>query len=383
MKIIINEDPVKRDGKWVNIGREGTHGEFRTKKQADAQRKAMFARGYKEDMSNERYTEIETKEVLDSNGFYTNYTMYRDNMNDRYVFVFGDSDIYRPEDENFDWEADTEQEAYEWFDSYNGFADDDEFDTMGEATSHIKNEDTDIDNIEPSYSAPETGKADTLSAVIMDAINDEYATIKLYNSIENTAKEWGYDDIVAVIKDINTEENRHVGQLQTILQTIAPNTKAIEQGVDEAEEQIATAPEDITIEYDADGDNVGNIEVVDDTDPQKDSENKIDIATVSEDIDDNIDFSIFDNAVDTAVTDDIQAELDKQKADIAEKVKQGDIRVVDIDKTDLDDIVLMHDILTLDNLSSEMSDIKENIYAKYVYDADDNIVYRYVDYINT
>lgn len=381
MKIIRSEDTVKRDGKWVNIGKEGTHGEFRTKKQADAQRKAMFARGYKEDMGNERYTEIKTKEVLDRDGFYTDYTMYKDNINDRYVFVFGYKDMYTPDDGIFDWEADTEKEAYEWFDSYNGFAEFDEFDTMSEAKLHIKNEDT--DNIEPSYPAPQTGKADTLSAVIMDAINDEYATIKLYNSIENTAKEWGYDDIVAVIKDINTEENRHVGQLQTILQTIAPNTKAIEQGVDEAEEQIATAPEDVTIEYDIDGDNVGNIEVVDDTNTQKNNENKIDITTVSEDIDDNVDFSITDNAVDTDVTDDIQAELDKQKADIAERVKQGDIRVLDIDKSDLDDIVLMHDVLSLDNLSSEMSDIKENIYAKYVYDADDNIVYRYVDYTNT
>lgn len=378
MKIIRSEDTVKRDGKWVNIGKEGTHGEFRTKKQADAQRKAMFARGYKEDMGNERYTEIETKEVLDSDGFYTDYTMYKDNMNDRYVFVFGDKDIYRPDDGIFDWEADTEKEAYEWFDSYNGFA---EFEDIDEAVQTQK-EDDDLENAEPSYPAPKTGKADTLSAVIMDAINGEYATIKLYNSIENTAKEWGYDDIVAVIKDINTEENRHVGQLQTILQTIAPNTKAIEQGVDEAEEQIATAPEDVTIEYDIDGDNVGNIEVVDDTNTQKDSENKIDLTTVSEDIDDNVDFSISDNAVDTAVADDIQAELDRQKADIAEKVKQGDIRVLDIDKADLDDIVLMHDVLSLDKLSSEMSDIKENIYAKYVYDADDNIVYRYVDYIN-
>ena len=111
MKIIRSEDTVKRDGKWVNIGKEGTHGEFRTKKQADAQRKAMFEIGYKEFMGNERYTEIETKEVLDSDGFYTDYTMYKDNMNDRYVFVFGDKDIYRPDDGIFDWEADTEKEA--------------------------------------------------------------------------------------------------------------------------------------------------------------------------------------------------------------------------------------------------------------------------------
>lgn len=38
------EDTVRQaNGKWVNKGKEGTHGEFKTKKAADAQRKAMFA----------------------------------------------------------------------------------------------------------------------------------------------------------------------------------------------------------------------------------------------------------------------------------------------------------------------------------------------------
>lgn len=43
----LNEDTVKQNGKWVNKGKEGTHGTFKTKKEADAQRKAMFANGYK------------------------------------------------------------------------------------------------------------------------------------------------------------------------------------------------------------------------------------------------------------------------------------------------------------------------------------------------
>lgn len=43
----LDEDTVKQDGKWVNKGKEGTHGKFKTKKEADAQRKAMFANGYK------------------------------------------------------------------------------------------------------------------------------------------------------------------------------------------------------------------------------------------------------------------------------------------------------------------------------------------------
>ena len=46
----LEEDTIKKGNKWVNKGKEGTHGEFKTKKQADAQRKAMFANGYKEEL---------------------------------------------------------------------------------------------------------------------------------------------------------------------------------------------------------------------------------------------------------------------------------------------------------------------------------------------
>lgn len=46
--IALTEDTVKTsNGEWTNKGKEGTHGKFKTKKQADAQRKAMFANGYK------------------------------------------------------------------------------------------------------------------------------------------------------------------------------------------------------------------------------------------------------------------------------------------------------------------------------------------------
>lgn len=44
----LKEDTVKQGKKWVNKGEDGTHGKFNTKKEADAQRKAMFANGYKE-----------------------------------------------------------------------------------------------------------------------------------------------------------------------------------------------------------------------------------------------------------------------------------------------------------------------------------------------
>ena len=44
VKLNLKEDTVKQDGKWVNKGNTGkTHGEFKTKKEADKQRAAMFA----------------------------------------------------------------------------------------------------------------------------------------------------------------------------------------------------------------------------------------------------------------------------------------------------------------------------------------------------
>lgn len=52
---VLKEDTIKKsDGKWTNKGKEGEHGEFRTKKAADAQRKAMFANGYHENLDNDK-----------------------------------------------------------------------------------------------------------------------------------------------------------------------------------------------------------------------------------------------------------------------------------------------------------------------------------------
>lgn len=71
------------------------------------------------------YEEIASKSVPDADGFYTDYTMYYDILNDKYVFVFGDKDIYTPYYSDHDWECETEEEAWEWYNDYNGFEDED------------------------------------------------------------------------------------------------------------------------------------------------------------------------------------------------------------------------------------------------------------------
>ena len=75
---------------------------------------------------NSRYKFIKSKTVEDSDGFNTDYTMYYDTEEDRYVFVFGDRDLYSPEDGYFDWETEDKESAEEWFDNYTGFEDDED-----------------------------------------------------------------------------------------------------------------------------------------------------------------------------------------------------------------------------------------------------------------
>lgn len=67
------------------------------------------------------WKEVASKQVVDSDGFLTDYTMYTDG--ETYIFMFGDKDIYEPDRDYADWETDSEDRAWEWFNSYSGFED--------------------------------------------------------------------------------------------------------------------------------------------------------------------------------------------------------------------------------------------------------------------
>jgi len=98
----------------------------------------------------DRYEYIKSKSVMDSDGFYTDYTMYYDRKRDVYVFIFGDNDIYDPTNESPDWEAETRILADKWFNDYNGFDD-----SLGESFKlQIREKISDKD-----YSQSKTGKA--------------------------------------------------------------------------------------------------------------------------------------------------------------------------------------------------------------------------------
>lgn len=78
------------------------------------------------------WEEIAHKQVQDSDGFMTDYTLYHylgdpdDVDGEVYIAMFGDKDIYGPDLGYSDWSGQTEEEALDWFENYESYSSDDE-----------------------------------------------------------------------------------------------------------------------------------------------------------------------------------------------------------------------------------------------------------------
>lgn len=68
---------------------------------------------------------VDKKSVLDYDGFWTDYSLWHNLITDEWVCIFGDIDLYNPVTTYSDVEFETEDEAREWFEDYNGFVFDD------------------------------------------------------------------------------------------------------------------------------------------------------------------------------------------------------------------------------------------------------------------
>lgn len=85
---------------------------------------------------------------------------------------------------------------------------------------------------------PQTANDTGLANMLIHAINGEWETISEYNDILTVIKNNNQSDMIPVIEDILSEENKHVGQLQKILETISGNVADISEGEQEASEQM-------------------------------------------------------------------------------------------------------------------------------------------------
>ena len=129
------------------------------------------------DIEDDQYSawrELASKSVEDSDGFYTDYTLYTDGQT--YICMFGDKDLYEPDASYADYETESESDAWDWFNSYTGFADEeDEYDDIL------------YDDILESTEVINSGYSP-------DLLND---LVNYYRSFDNMSSEEIWDEIVA------------------------------------------------------------------------------------------------------------------------------------------------------------------------------------------
>lgn len=137
---------LKRKHEFETLGEEGNNDVLSREDKMNIAKAEMDKVAPKPVNSAEEYesewTELASKSVLDSDGFYTDYTLYTNGST--FICMFGDKDIYEPDEMYADYETDDEEAAYSWFDHYEGFSDEDEeFFDVSSAATITASEDTD------------------------------------------------------------------------------------------------------------------------------------------------------------------------------------------------------------------------------------------------
>lgn len=198
----------------------------------------------KETFDTDKYKKIISKQVMDSDGFYTDYTMYYNPDEDNYFFMFGDEDVYGPDPDYADWTCDTNEEATEWYNNYNGFEDDD----LDECFTPYLKEDIDdvvpaedieiVAEVEPSKETVTAGPDAGIAGLINNLIIQNWDMNGAYTDLIVNADSNNQHNIANLAKDIVADINNHIGKLQAALAMLSPNVENIAAGESEAAQQL-------------------------------------------------------------------------------------------------------------------------------------------------
>lgn len=198
----------------------------------------------KETFDTDKYKKIISKQVMDSDGFYTDYTMYYNPDEDNYFFMFGDEDVYGPDPDYADWTCDTNEEATEWYNNYNGFEDEDLDECF---TSYLKEDINDVvpaedieivAEIEPSKETVTAGPDAGIAGLINNLIIQNWDMNGAYTDLIVNADSNNQHNIANLAKDIVADINNHIGKLQAALAMLSPNVENIAAGESEAAQQL-------------------------------------------------------------------------------------------------------------------------------------------------
>lgn len=98
---------------------------------------------------------LDIKHVRDSDGMLTDYALYTTKDEDKYICMFGDADVYAPDEMYADAEFDTEDEALEWFENYVGPGDEEDDIYSSEETDSEEDND-DLDHPDQEFDSADT-----------------------------------------------------------------------------------------------------------------------------------------------------------------------------------------------------------------------------------
>ena len=135
------------------------------------------------DIEDDQYSdwrELASKSVEDSDGFNTDYTLYTNG--ETYICMFGDKDLYEPDASYADYETENEQDAWDWFNSYTGFADEeDEYDIYGseDLESDFNEYEDDIQEISQEFTSENTSINSTKLPAIFKMVSFEPGTTNI------------------------------------------------------------------------------------------------------------------------------------------------------------------------------------------------------------
>lgn len=84
------------------------------------------------------------------------------------------------------------------------------------------------EDLEEPLTGPNEGAEYGIASSVNLAIQKELETINEYDSLALNARAEGYDSVAEVIDHISSEEYEHVGELQQVLKSLAPNANAMD-----------------------------------------------------------------------------------------------------------------------------------------------------------
>ena len=155
------------------------------------------------------WEELRTKDIVDTDGMLTDYTLYVNHDGTQYICMYGDKDIYEPDPDYADWEGSSQEEAYEWFDNYNPEYDEDD-DIYGADA---------VDSNEVTL-AGERNYDGSHAFLLQSPVFDDYSYInKMRELLPNRIDSTGYSDEIAVFAE--------PGEKQAILDAVAAFNQSV------------------------------------------------------------------------------------------------------------------------------------------------------------